>query len=468
MTEHKRSKRKRAQNGAFAVMVILMVLMIFSTVLLFIPEEDPKKKNMDSTPTAAPTQAVTPVPEETEMLAVILDVDPDKKLITVYDVKEEEPKKLIYVGSTTFFDGYGIQQTAAQLEKGSMYRITIDTKEEWISTACEAVDRRENPENTEVWEKIGVEYMTIAPDKISFRGQHYRYGQGVCVMSNGKQIALEDIQPQADIVTVRGVDQVIYEIEVTKGHGYITLINHEDFIGGMIMIGSTRIDSVYESSSYLVREGTYEVSVECGEFAGMEDITVERDATAVFDLYEYGSGSIRKGWLTIHVDPSGADLYIDGMKTAYTNGVELEYGTYQFEFAEGGYVSYKATVLIDQPKQSISAYLTEQQNNETKPPEDDPTTDPTGDEEEVDNMNIVSVSGLEVELEPDQLIYILGPKDADIYLDGHYLGKAPMNFEKVIGAYVIKVVRTDGAEKQFRIMEAENGQDSFYNFSWID
>ncbi len=484
MAEVRRNRRK-SRNGAIAVMATLILLMILSTALLFLPEEEPKRKNSGATPTVSPTGRITPLPAETETLAVLLEVDTDAKMITVYDVEKEEQQKLVYTGATTFYDGFGIQLTATQLEKGGLYRFIINTKEEWVSTANEAVDRREKPVNTKVWEKTGVDYVAITDDKISFRGQNYRYTEGLCVMSNGKQITLEDIQPTVDIMTVRGVGQVIYEIVVTKGHGYITLKNHEDFIGGVITIGSTRVDSIYENSSYLVREGTYSVSVEYGEYAGAEDITVARDATAVFDVFEYGSGPIKKGWLTIKVDPLGADLYIDGVKTAYTDGVELEYGTYRFEFAEGGYTSYQATVLIDQPKQSLSVYLIEQEEAGTNVDGEDTTTNPnetTGGEDTTGNatddtatgsetdgiMTSVSVTGKGYELELDNAIYILGPSGAEIYLDGEYLGKAPLNFEKIIGVYVIKVVRTDGGTKEFNVAETDNGEDSFYNFSWID
>ena len=503
MMEERSNRRKRSQNGAIAVMATLILLIILSTVVLFLPEKEPKKKNAGVTPTGSPTAAITPIPEEKEQLAVVLEVDTEIKMITVYDVKAEEEQKLVYTGASTFFDGYGIQLTASQLVKGGLYRFTIDTKEEWISTAWEAVDRREKPEYTDVWEKTGVDYMVIRQDKISFRDQNYRYSEGLCVMSNGKKITLSDIQPTVDIVTIRGMGQVIYEIVVTKGHGYISLKNHEDFIGGRITIGSTRVDSVEETNAYLVREGSYDVTVEHGEYKGTEEINVERDQTAVFDVFEYGSGPIKKGWLTINIDPLGALLYIDGEQTAYTDGVELEYGTYEFEFTEGGYISYKATVLIDQPKQSLSVFLTEQtvedtgdDGDTTKDPNegsntgDDTTgetsgTDTPGEENGDDTtqtgtaggtgtaepgvMTSVSITHLtQYALELDNAIYILGPVGSDIYLDGVYLGTAPIDFEKIIGAYVIKVVRPDGAEKEFNVAETDNGKDSFYNFSWID
>ena len=507
MTEDRKYRRKKSHGGMVAMMLAFIALILFSTVFLFLPEEKPKKKTSTSTVTVTPTEAVVPVPEETETLAVVLEVDTEVKMITVYNVEDEEIERLVYAGATAFYDGYGVQLAASQLKPGDLYRFQINTKEDCISNAYEGVDRREKPQNTEVWEKTGVDYMTITDGKISFRGQNYRYYDGVCVMNNGKRITLEDIAPTVDIVTVRGVGQVIYEIVVTKGHGYITLANYEDFIGGVITIGSTRIDSVYEDAVYTVREGTYKVVAEHGKYVGKEDITVERDATTVFDLYEYGSGPIPKGWLTINIDPLGADLYINGVKMPYTDGVELEYGTYRFEFAEGGYISYNATVLIDQPKQSLSVFLIEQTVEETKPENNDSTTDSntsqgnsgtaggnssensgsnngssegsgsstgsstgntSGDNTVLGTMTSISLIGKGYTLDMDNAVYILGPNGAEIYLDGEYLGRAPMDFEKIIGSYVITVIRSDGAVKNFNCSETDNGSDSYYNFSWID
>ena len=83
-------------------------------------------------------------------------------------------------------------------------------------------------------------------------------------------------------------------------------------------------------------------------------------------------------------------------------------------------------------------------------------------------MTSVSVTGMGYELNLNNAIYILGPTGAEIYLDGEYLGTAPMDFEKIIGSYVITVIRTDGAVKNFNCTETDNGEDSYYNFSWID
>ena len=489
MAENERRRRKKSNHGVSVVMTfVLMAFILGASAFVLAPEEQPKKSRI--TPTVTPKIETQDVFQEEIVLAVVLEKDTELKMITVYNVMTEEEQKLIYTGATTFFDGYGVQMSAGQLPKGSLYQFTMDTKEEWISTAKEAIDRTEEKEEGGIWEKTGVSYFTIEDNKISFRNQNYRYSKGICVMSNGKKITLQEIDPSVDIVTVRGIDQTIYEIVVTKGHGYISLVNHEDFIGGMIAIGNAKEDTVTQECKYIVREGNYRVTVSHGEYEAMEQLTVVRDETTVFDLFSYGSGPIEKGWLRIAVEPLGATLYIDGVKTLYTDGVELAYGTYRFEFAEGGYISYEATVQISQPQQSLSVYLTEQTGEVTGEEENDPTKEPEIDqneenpdsnetntnEEEEDNPNnesnavqtSVSIKYLGYDFNEDYAIYILGPEGSEIYLDGEYLGQAPIDFEKIIGSYVITVIKSDGSVKNFNCSETDNNEDSYYNFSWTD
>ena len=478
-TEYRR--KKRGNSGAVAVMLTLIVLILFSTALLFLPEKETgKKKETILSPTPEATEdRVT----EQEKLAVVLSVDTEVKMITVYNVLTEEEENYVYTGATGFFDGYGIQHTATQLETGELYRFYIDTKEDLISTGRAAVEHGEEKSEDGVWEKTGIDYMTITDEMISFRNQNYRYSKDVCVMNNGRMSSIGELKPGVDVVTVRGVGQVVYEIVVTKGHGYISLENHEDFVGGTITIGSTRVDTISQEALYLVREGSYMVNVSCDGYTGTEEIVVNRDETAVFDVYEYGRGPIQTGWLTVKVEPLGADLYIDGVKTAYTDGLELDYGIYKFEFTEGGYISYKATVEINQPKQSLNVYLTEQPvegTSEDEDPTKDPAEENSGEDGETAGGEItgpitggtqssVSIAHLsQYTLDEDHVVYILGPTDAEIYLDGEYIGKAPIDFEKIIGSCVITVIRTDGGVKNFNYSETDTGEDSYYNFSWTD
>ena len=151
----------------------------------------------------------------------------------------------------------------------------------------------------------------------------------------------------------------------------------------------------------------------------------------------------------------------------------------------------------------LSVFLIEKKPEETNPDDDDTTTDPNepddGDDtgtnpDEPDNntgeetgdgagdhpgntsgedpmsgiMTSVSVTGMGYNLDLESAIYVLGPSGATVLLDGVELGTAPMDFEKIIGSYIITIIRSDGAVKNFNCTETDNGKDSYYNFSWID
>ena len=160
-----KARKKKKQNVSIIMTFVLMAFILGITAWLLVPEEQPKKSNY--APTATPKTELQDIKTEEEVLAVVLEKDTELKMITVYNVMTEEEQKLIYTGATTFFDGYGVQMSAAQLPTGSLYQFTIDTKEEWISTAKEAVNRSEQKQAGGVWEKTGVSYFTIEEDKIS-------------------------------------------------------------------------------------------------------------------------------------------------------------------------------------------------------------------------------------------------------------------------------------------------------------
>mgnify|MGYP006990144635 FL=1 len=67
------------------------------------------------------------------------------------------------------------------------------------------------------------------------------------------QVELDTLLP-IDRVSVRGSGSRLYEIVVTKGHGYISLANHDDFVNGTILIGTGTEHTITEDARYLVKE----------------------------------------------------------------------------------------------------------------------------------------------------------------------------------------------------------------------
>lgn len=289
MSEYERTegRRKRSHSGAIALMITLMIMITASVGLLFLPDGREETKGKKPSPAAATPTPQTGNTKGEELLAVVLSVDTQIKTITLYDVKAEQEQTMVYTGATVFSDSFDGQLSAAQLTPGMLLYCTVDMADNSVLRAREP-DTHSDKES--VWEKQNVDNLTVTDveNRISHGERNYQYTDGICVMSNGKRISLDSVLPM-DRVTLRGEGPQIYEILVTKGHGYLSLANHEDFVGGTVLIGGGMEFQVTEEAKYLVKEGTYKVTVTHGEYTGTKSITVARDETAVFDVLEYGS-----------------------------------------------------------------------------------------------------------------------------------------------------------------------------------
>lgn len=477
-------RRKRSYAGAIAVMLTLMIVIIGSVVLLFLPESGKEAKGGRLTPSPSPVPTMGAEKGNLHLFGVVLAVDTEIKTITLYDVEKEEKRTFTYTGASSFIGSFGTPMAASQLAAGELLDFEVNSEDNRIVRANipQMITAAEG-----IWEKKDVDKLEIFPEehRISFGGQNYQYTDGLCVMSNGVQVELGTLLP-IDRVSVRGNGSKLYEIVVTKGHGYISLANHEDFVNGTILIGTGTEHTITEDARYLVKEGTYKVTVTHGGYTGTETITVARDSDSVFDVFQYGSGPIEKGIVVFKIEPLGATLYIDGKRTPYYGEeLTLNYGVYSIEVAEGGYVTYAASLHVNSKRQELSIYLTEQTasgGNE----EDDPTQNPnTGNGQNGDSQGsntgngngstgnqsgisgthtTVSIASRGYDINENNVIYILGPKGALVYLDGELLGTAPINFEKIIGSYLLTIVTEEGAVKNYNCTEINNGEDTYYNF----
>lgn len=466
--------------GAIAVMLTLMIIIMGSVALLFLPKEGKEAKGRKPTPSASiPTTGAEKGNEH--LLGVVLAVDTEIKAVKLYDVEKEEERIFVYTGASSFTGSFGTPMAASQLAAGDLLDFEIYSED---SRIIRAAMPQMITATGGIWEKKDVDKLEIVPEehRITFEGQNYQYTDGLCVMSNGVKVELDTLLP-IDHVSVRGNGSKLYEIVVTKGHGYISLANHEDFIDGKILIGSGLEHTITEDARYLVKEGTYKVTVTHGTYTGTETITVARDGDSVFDVFQYGSGPIQKGTVIFQIEPLGATLYIDGERTPYYGEeLTLDYGVYSIEVAAGGYVTQETSLHVNSERQVLSVYLTEQVpsgGNE----EGDPTTNPntgnetsfgissgenssgnSGNQSSTGTHTTVSIAGRGYEVNENNVIYILGPKGALVYLDGEPLGTAPMDFEKIIGSYLLTIVTEEGAVKNYNCTETNNGEDTYYNF----
>ena len=331
------------------------------------------------------------------------------------------------------------------------------------------------------WEYIGVNNMTIIPEEktIKIAKNNYTYTEPF-VVDIDRFISLEDLA-ERDELTVRGIDEVIWSIIVTKGHGTVKIKDSDAFLGGSITVGYEAVTQITKDMVITVREGNYNLTVENGEYSGTKNITVERNKETVVSIGDLGPEPIKYGKTTFDITPFGADLYIDNELTNYASPVELAYGEHHIQVSLGGYSTYSGNLLVDYASKKIKIVLPELQSREPvsiveldeQLYEDDTDSDymeyNDWDNEQYDDNNPEYIDSLinEADYEEDpivdseRLIYIQKPVGASVYLNGEFKGVSPGSFQKVIGSHVLTFIKKGYQTKSYTIDIADDGLDTY-------
>lgn len=444
------------------------------------------------------TQA--PVTDDT-ILAVVREVDTDNQLITLFDVSRQMSLYLSYTGETNVTDKYGKLISISQITPGDMVDAAYDSDFNKLL--------RMNI-STKAWEYNDVNNLTIDLKKqvIKLVSTKYKYNQNLFIL-NGKDLVTVDNLTSQDVLTIWGYQETIWSITVTKGHGTVKLENYKDYLGDMISIGYESMLQITNNFSVPVREGTYNLTVENGQYSATKSVTVKRNKVVYVSLSDIGPVGPKRSQVTFQITPNGADLYIDGKLTTYDEPVTLNYGNHSAVASLGGYSSYKGTVNIGSETETIKINLPEEASDKdavaTKTDASgkssnisntttsgtsgnntgsstsggntsDSTTDQSADNSS-DNSSDSSADGVKYSqgttdytladgdsVDQSHQIYIKAPSGASVYLDSEYMGKVPCKFDKIVGSHVLTFIK-DGYKTVSYTVDVENDKkDAYFTF----
>lgn len=437
-----------------------------------------------------------------KMLGVIKEIDLMEKTMTLLNVDSGEEMTYRYSGGTSILDKYDKVIAASQLSAGLMVDVYyIEDESKLVKVQI----------SKDTWEYIGVTGLIINEGKgiLSFNGQRYPLIEETVVLDKSEFITLSDILPM-DYVTIRGTKDNVCVVNRTKGHGYLSLANAEDYIGGMIYVGSEIIEQITEDMNLAVREGTYSVTVTNGALAGTKELVIEKDRETVFDVFEFGQPVLNTGLVHFDITPAEATLYIDGEETKHLFPVELNYGEHEIEVSLGGYVTYHGKIVVDSTDQTFRIALPENTtsnnggnnagNNEdidtdidteldtdddfvddnTSEDSDNTSEDPDtdyDDEEEVEDEEDYEEDEEEVEDEEEEpsiggidesrTLTISCTEGAKVYMDGDYIGtikNGKLVTKKYIGTHTIELVLDGYSKKTYTIDLDDDGENAVLNF----
>ncbi len=269
--------RRHRENGHRNILVILCMAVFMLAITIGIAGLF--KKPSDTNPAGGRiTGTPTPEPETRELYGIVLGVDTENKVISIYDVKDESKTEFKYDGASRFYGSAGSIVTAGVLQIGDLLHFTARAGSPEKLAVAEWSE--------EIWEKSKIEDLVIYPEEhvMVIRNQNYKYSDDLCIIDNGERTGLDNLLTTADRYTIRGEGTTVYEIIVTIGHGTLKLLNYKDYDGGLVTIGDRYAFDVSAPAEYVVREGTYRVEVGRGRLNAFQTIEVRRNRTVFFDL----------------------------------------------------------------------------------------------------------------------------------------------------------------------------------------
>ncbi len=404
-------------------------------------EQDTEKNNTGQQTQAPPGFTIIgPGSYDSADTAVITKIDKSEKTITFYNYSVDKKYTLNYDGTTTYSDKYGQALSLAQVEEGDIVEITFLKSKKRLNTL---------KHSAECWENASVQKYEINTTRhdVSIGSDVYKITDETMIFSDGNQMEMMDLN-NTDILTFRGIGNTIYSIIVEKGHGYLRLENDEQFIGGWIEVGQSMIRPITDGMLLTVPEGNYAVNITMNNSGGVKNVTIDRNEEVTLDIGDLEVEEVKYGQVLFTVTPQGATLYVDGKQVDASAPVKLEYGIHQLLAVAAGYDTVTSYFRVAEPSGGLTVSM-----------------DGTGSSKEDEEESTEKESSGSAVATGTYLVYIDAPEGAEVYVDGNYIGMAPISFKKEEGPHVVTLRKTGYTTRSYTIQVDGEKKDISYSFA---
>jgi hypothetical protein len=221
---------------------------------------------------------------------------------------------------------------------------------------------------------------------------------------------------------------------VEKGHGYLRLENDEDFIGGFIEVGQSKITKITEDMLLTVPEGAYQVTISHNGGGGTKQVTIGRNQEVTLDIGDLDVVQIQYGDVLFSTDLEAVSVYVDGKLINHGRPISLQYGIHQVVARAEGYETLTGYFKVNKATQNVNLALNkkeEETEKETK----------------------------------EYKVHIDKPEGAEVYMDGNYMGIAPVSFKKEAGSHTITLRKTGYETRSYTINVDKEKKDSTFTFA---
>lgn len=321
---------------------------------------------------------------ETQQTETDANETQDLYMITVHDTKEgslclrslESGQEVYYEYdmTTRFQDKYGTITSAISFTPGRVITIGKMDEDGYLTEVMIS---------DEVWEYEKVRRFSIDEEKgiFTIADSKYSIRDKVMIFSNDKQIPFSYISKD-DVLTVVGIDKKILSINVTTGHGTLSLSNTDVFQNSYLQLDTNIYALITGDMEMELPEGTYTLKVANDGWGGTKEIEIVRDETTELDLDTMKGEGKKKGLISFEIDVEDVEVYIDYELIDHTKEVELTYGTHVLQIKADGYDTWKKYLSVNSEEATLVVELTESETETTQTSTETETTTETTTETE--------------------------------------------------------------------------------------
>lgn len=435
--ENPQKKRKEWALSKLAGWLLPVFIVVFCSCA---PADDSAKSSVPQSTAPMDYQAPGPESYDSKDTAVLVDKQEKDTTLTFLNLNRGRRYTLSYDGTTQFCDKYGESISLKQIQKGDIVDVTFLKDEKHLTSMMLSAEAWKN-------EEVARYEMNLIRGEVTIGEDIYKLTDNTLYLSDGQPIEAMDINT-SDVLSFRGIGNQVLSITVDKGHGYLRLVNDENFVGGWIEIGQSTIQRITEDMILVLPEGSYQVNISHRGGGGARDVVINRNEETTLDIGDMEVAKVQTGMVLFSLSPSDAMLYIDGTETDASEPVTLEYGIHQLIVKADGYKSITQYIRVGQASAGVNVVLESARDSDKEEEKES---------EEKEDVTDVSKNYYQVHVD--------APEEAEVYVDGDYVGIAPCSFKKVEGAHVVTLRRTGYKTRSYTIQVDDEEKDISFSFA---
>ena len=378
--------------------------------------------------------------------AVLVDINSVDNTVTLLNLDLGKQYTLSMDGTTRYTDKYGKAISLEQLGEGDIVDVTFLKTKKHLTTM---------QLSRSAWQYNDVERydLNTVRREVTIGEEVFKLSRDTRYFSQGHSIEEMDLNP-SDILTFQGIDTTVLSVTVEKGHGYLRLVNDENFIGGWLEIGQEQIVRITEDMLVTVPEGSYQVDISYNGGGGTKSVVINRNEETTLDIGDLEVAEAQYGMVLFSMNPSGAELYIDGSQADPSQPITLEYGIHQIIAKADGYKSLTQYLRVAQESAGVDVELDKIDSDS----DSDKSTDSSA------STSSTATSATSDTTTTYYRVHIDAPEKVEVYLDGNYVGISPCSFKKTSGSHVITLRKSGYETRSYTVQVDEEKKDVSYSF----